>query len=181
MVSEGDWPDALVPVRLTEETVDPGGSRDLGDTAFQLSTAPDQSASSPAPHTLSATFTPPLEVPPGETLSFLLDLYLPADAPATPEDLRIILSTDTGESFVYTIRVEPYPFTLPSTSSLRTAFGFTWPAVAAAHERLSAEPFDAAELHREYLRVLSEHRISVYNPQFEPVKVSRNADGRLEV
>jgi hypothetical protein len=27
MVSEGDWPDALVPVRLTEETVDPGGSR----------------------------------------------------------------------------------------------------------------------------------------------------------
>lgn len=167
-VGEGDWPDALVPVELS-------GTAKPDAVACGVARSPGMNPE------LSAAFDPPIEVPPGESLSFLLDLYLPSDAPKTPEDLRVILSTDAGENFAYTIHVDPYPFTLPSTSSLRTAFGFTWPAVAGAHERLSSEPFDAAELHYEYLRVLSEHRISVYNPQLEPVTVTRGEDGRLAV
>lgn len=167
-VGKGDWSDALVPIEFAD-TMEPD-SIESGSTRSP-STAPE----------FSAVFTPPIGISPSDTVSFLLELYLPADVPRISENLRVVLFTESGGTFTYTVRIDPYPFTLPSTSSLRTAFGFTWPAVAGAHERLSSEPFDAAELHYEYLRVLSEHRISVYNPQLEPVTVTRGEDGRLAV
>jgi hypothetical protein len=150
--AKGRWPDPLIPMRLAnEEGADSRLCRLPGGWAL----------------------------PPGENRFFVLDFSLPAGSGCISEDWEAEILIDGGESARFDLRIQSFAFDLPRMPAATTACGFHQSGVNAAHAALSSEPFDAEALHRAYLGLLAEHRISVFSPLESAIPYTRTADGSI--
>jgi hypothetical protein len=99
----------------------------------------------------------PFGVPAGESRAIWAEVFVPANA--TPGDYSgtVTVSWDGGSRQV-PVTVTVWPFTLPATASLKSAFGFSWGALPQEHA-VSGDAFSA--LRAAYGRVALDHRITL--------------------
>lgn len=116
----------------------------------------------------------PFEVPDGENRVIWVDVFAPADA--TPGDYTGSLEVLQGSNVIGTVGIalRVGTFAIPSTATLRTAFGFDYAQPCLAHTGVDDcdpngwnEP-KALELRERYLRLALDHRFSLDNPFFQP-------------
>jgi len=74
----------------------------------------------------------PFSVPAGETRALWIELFVPPGTAAGEYAGSVTVSWDGGAATV-PVGLTVWPFTLPSTSSLRSAFGFTYGAIPSEH------------------------------------------------
>jgi hypothetical protein len=146
------WPDPLLPVSLEQRTLD---------------------------GTWIDVFSRPIVVPPGQNRVFIFEIYLSAGGARSKAQGELRMMAVGRQLPPVTISVSPYGFDLPAASSLRTAVGFQFGAVAQKHAQTSKVPFEAKDLHSKYLRLLAQFRLSPYSPQYEPLKAQKTREGLL--
>jgi hypothetical protein len=99
----------------------------------------------------------PFDVPAGESRAIWVEVHVPQDA--APGDYAGAVSvTWTGGGATVPVKLTVWPFTLPSTSSLKSVFGLSWTALPAAHH-LSGDALSA--LRARYGQLALDHRISL--------------------
>ncbi|MCA9562122.1 MAG: hypothetical protein KC561_01475, partial [Myxococcales bacterium] len=74
----------------------------------------------------------PLTVAKGETRVFLIDLFVPPITPAGQYTGEVRVVVD-GDAYTVPISLRVWDFELPSTPTLRTAYGFPWNGGCIAH------------------------------------------------
>ncbi|WP_248353912.1 DUF4091 domain-containing protein [Anaeromyxobacter oryzae] len=100
----------------------------------------------------------PFTVPAGESRAVWVEVLVPPDA--TPGDYSGTVNvTWDGGSKAVPVTLTVWPFTLPSTASLKTAFGFTWGALNVADGVSSSD--DVAALRAIYDRFALDHRLTL--------------------
>ncbi|ACG72618.1 Myxococcales GC_trans_RRR domain protein [Anaeromyxobacter sp. K] len=92
-----------------------------------------------------------------ESRAVWVDVHVPADARSGVYQGAVVISSDAGEARVPVV-LSVYDFVLPSTSSLRTAFGLSYGVIASAHG-VSGDA-DAA-LRARYGQLALDHRITL--------------------
>ncbi len=105
----------------------------------------------------------PLRVPAGEVRALWVDLLVPPETPPGEYTGLVSLQTDVG-GFDVPVSLRVRSFTLPSTSTLRSAYGMGWDhACQAHHGSYEACGADAGieAYHRLYARAALDHRISI--------------------
>jgi hypothetical protein len=100
----------------------------------------------------------PFEVPAGETRAIWVEVLVPASAAAGEYAGSVVVSWDGGSATV-PVTLSVWPFTLPSTASLRSAFGFSYGAIPAGHGLGWGDAF--ASLRARYGAFALDHRISL--------------------
>lgn len=97
-----------------------------------------------------------------------VELYVPTGtAPGRYSGaLRVTVAGSPRFSVPVTLHVQP--FTLPSTSSLRTAFGFSGPRTLAQHRGRYTSDDDLYRLTRLYAEAALRHRVSLYGGAMVP-------------
>jgi uncharacterized protein (TIGR03382 family) len=99
----------------------------------------------------------PFSVPAGETRVVLADLYVPPGTAAGDYAGSVHVAWDGGDATV-PLTLTVWPFTLPSISSLRSAFGFGYGAIPSAHG-LTGDAF--AQLRARYGVLALDHRVTL--------------------
>ncbi|HEY6100094.1 MAG TPA: glycoside hydrolase domain-containing protein [Anaeromyxobacter sp.] len=100
----------------------------------------------------------PFSVPAGETRVLWAEVLVPVGAAPGDYTGSVRVTWDGGEAVV-PLTVTVWPFTLPSTSSLRSAFGFSWGGIPAGH---GIGPSDAySRLRAQYGTFALDHRITL--------------------
>ncbi len=99
----------------------------------------------------------PFDVPAGETRAIWADVFVPAGTPPG-EYAGTVRVTWTGGEATVPVTLTVRPFTLPSTASLASAFGFTYGAIPMAHG-LSGDGF--AALRARYGTMALDHRVTL--------------------
>jgi hypothetical protein len=99
----------------------------------------------------------PLSVPSGESRAIWAEVHVPADAVAGEYRGSVHVTWDGGEATV-PVTLTVWPFTLPSTASLKSAFVFSYGAIPAEH-RLTGDAQSA--LRERYGRLALDHRITL--------------------
>ena len=117
----------------------------------------------------------PLDVPAGESRIIWVDVLVPTDA--APGDYQGEISVDDGAGSIGKVPVSLHvgSFTLPSTASLRSAFGMGWSDPCKAHTGSAGcdpktgwdEP-KADALRALYVRSALEHRFTISLLDFQP-------------
>ncbi|ACL67551.1 conserved hypothetical protein [Anaeromyxobacter dehalogenans 2CP-1] len=74
----------------------------------------------------------PFAVPAGESRAVWVEVHVPPDAPAGEYAGSVQVTWDGGEATV-PVTLTVWPFTLPSTASLKSAFGLSWGTLNTAH------------------------------------------------
>ena len=100
----------------------------------------------------------PFSVPAGESRAIWVEVFVPPEAPAGEYTGTVRVTWDGGEATV-PVALTVWPFTLPSTASLKTAFGFTYGAIPSGHGVSDAAAF--AELRERYGRLALDHRLTL--------------------
>jgi hypothetical protein len=100
----------------------------------------------------------PFAVPSGESRAIWVEVFVPPEAPAGEYTGSIDVSWDGGAATV-PVTLTVWPFTLPSSASLKTAFGFTYGAIPSGHGVSAAGAF--AELRERYGRLALDHRVTL--------------------
>ena len=105
----------------------------------------------------------PMELPAGQAAAIWVDVRVPAGSPSAVYTGTLSLSG--GLTAAIPVQLTVYPFDLPATSSLRSAFLAFSPAICALElgsQDACATPAGAALLAR-YLELALDHRISLTN------------------
>jgi hypothetical protein len=100
----------------------------------------------------------PFQVPTGETRAVWVEVLVPAAAAPGEYAGSVSVSWDGGAVTV-PVTLTVWPFTLPSTSSLRSAFGFSYGAIPSGHGLGWGDAF--ASLRARYGALALDHRISL--------------------
>jgi MYXO-CTERM domain-containing protein len=100
----------------------------------------------------------PFDVPSGQTRALWAEAFVPPAAPAGSYAGSVRVTWSGGEATV-PVTLTVWPFTLPSTASLRTAFGFSYGAIPAEHGLGWGDAF--AALRARYGAFALDHRISL--------------------
>ena len=100
----------------------------------------------------------PFSVPAGESRAIWVEVFVPPEAPAGEYTGTVRVTWDGGAATV-PVALTVWPFTLPSTASLKTAFGFTYGAIPSGHGVSDAAAF--AELRERYGRLALDHRLTL--------------------
>jgi hypothetical protein len=100
----------------------------------------------------------PFSVPAGESRAIWVEVLVPADAQAGAYTGTVSVTWDGGGTDV-PVTLTVWPFGLPSTASLKSAFGFTWGALNVAHGVSSTAAI--ASLREVYNRFALDHRITL--------------------
>jgi MYXO-CTERM domain-containing protein len=99
----------------------------------------------------------PFTIPAGETRAIWAEVHVPADAAPGEYAGTVKVTWDGGEATV-PVALTVWPFAIPSTSSLKSAFGMSWGTLVTAHgvqgDALSA-------LRARYGALALEHRVTV--------------------
>jgi hypothetical protein len=133
----------------------------------------------------------PFTVATGESRAIWVDVRVPADAPAGDYGASVRVTWDGGEATV-PVTLTVWPFTLPSTASLKTAFGLSWGTLNSAHgvsgDALSTVRARYGQLALEHRLSLSKiddgnrdlnHFSSFYGPQFSGSSPAALAGAKL--
>ncbi|GEJ59342.1 DUF4091 domain-containing protein [Anaeromyxobacter diazotrophicus] len=99
----------------------------------------------------------PFDVPAGESRAVWVELHVPQDAPAGAYTGSVTVHAADGDAQV-PVQLTVWDFALPSTSSLKTAFGMTYGGVPKAHG-VSGEAL--TELRQKYAQLALDHRFSL--------------------
>jgi hypothetical protein len=112
----------------------------------------------------------PFDVPAGETRALWVDVYVPQGTPAGAYRGKVELSSAGRPLATVEVSLRVRGFTLPSTSSLRSAFGFSVDAMCRAHlgGRYCLDAAKAEPLVRKYVLAALEHRITLMSPYYTP-------------
>ncbi|MGQ9590228.1 MAG: DUF4091 domain-containing protein [Planctomycetota bacterium] len=127
----------------------------------------------------------PFDLPPGETHTFWIDVRVPRDAAAGAYRASAAVVCEGGGRAEIPVAVHVWPFELPESASLRTAFGSPAPRVLdgyrdeVAKKRLERVP-DAPVLYRACAELTTDHRMNSYPPP-ELVRFRPGPDGGFEV
>jgi uncharacterized protein (TIGR03382 family) len=100
----------------------------------------------------------PFAVPSGESRAIWVEVFVPPEAPAG-EYTGSVSVTWQGGSATVPVSLTVWPFTLPSTASLKSAFSFTYGAIPGGHGVGAADAF--AALRERYGRLALDHRITL--------------------
>jgi hypothetical protein len=101
----------------------------------------------------------PFDVPAGESRAIWVEVHVPANAVAGDYQGSVTVSWQGGEAQV-PLHLTVWDFALPSTSSLKTAFGMHYAGIPAAHGK-SGDQLPA--LRQRYGTLGLDHRISLHN------------------
>jgi glycosyl hydrolase family 123 len=108
----------------------------------------------------------PFDVPDGEVRAVWVSLYVPEAAPPGRYAGQLTVTAAGKEPQVVPVELLVHRFTLPKTSTLPTAFGFSARAVAKAHPGLPADA--VAKLIERYQVAALRHRLSLIGGSSEP-------------
>ncbi|WP_242361164.1 DUF4091 domain-containing protein [Anaeromyxobacter sp. SG17] len=100
----------------------------------------------------------PFSVPASESRAIWVEVFVPPEAPAGDYTGSVSVSWDGGSATV-PVTLTVWPFTLPSTASLKTAFGFTYGAIPSGHGVSAADAF--AAIRARYGQLALDHRITL--------------------
>ncbi|HET7824232.1 MAG TPA: hypothetical protein VFK90_02820 [Anaeromyxobacter sp.] len=110
----------------------------------------------------------PFDVPAGESRAIWVDVFVPEGTP--PGAYRGTVEVESAGRPVATVRVElrVRAFSLPSTATLRSAFGFSVDVVCRAHEggRFCRDGAQATPLVERYVRAALDHRVTLMTPYY---------------
>ncbi|HEX9602173.1 MAG TPA: glycoside hydrolase domain-containing protein [Myxococcales bacterium] len=105
----------------------------------------------------------PFDVPAGESRAVLVDIHVPADAAAGV--YQGTLNVTGGAAAQVPVTLTVWDFALPSTASLRSAFGMTWNGPCMGHGDGGCSNYDAEQkLRARYLQAALDNRISITIP-----------------
>src|SRR5216684_4269610 len=105
----------------------------------------------------------PFDVPAGESRAVLVDIHVPADAAAGA--YQGTLNVTGGAAAQVPVTLTVWDFAMPSTSSLRSAFGMTWNGPCMGHGDGGCSNYDAEQkLRARYLQAALDNRISITIP-----------------
>ncbi|HET9599269.1 MAG TPA: glycoside hydrolase domain-containing protein [Anaeromyxobacteraceae bacterium] len=102
----------------------------------------------------------PFDVAAGESRAIWVEVHVPAGAKPGDYTGSVSVRTKDGETNV-PVHLTVWDFALPSTSSLKTAFGMNYGGVRAGHGAPSGDAL--AALRERYGRFALDHRISIHN------------------
>jgi hypothetical protein len=100
----------------------------------------------------------PFDVPSGESRAIWVEVLVPPGAAGGDYRGTVTVSW-SGGSAVVPVALHVWPFTLPSTSSLKSAFGFSWGAIPAGHGITDSAALSA--LRARYGQLALDHRITL--------------------
>ena len=105
----------------------------------------------------------PFDVPAGENRAVYVDVHVPADAPAGKYTGTLVVSGGASAQVPVTLTV--WDFSVPSTSTLRTAFGITWngPCMGHGDGSCSNVAYEQA-LRTRYVQAALDNHVSVSVP-----------------
>ncbi len=100
----------------------------------------------------------PFSVPAGETRAIWVEVFVPAGTAAGDYAGSVHVTWDGGDATV-PVTLTVWPFTLPATSTLRSAFGFSYGGIPAGHGLSVGDDFSA--LRARYGALALDHRITL--------------------
>src|SRR5262249_51169520 len=105
----------------------------------------------------------PFDVPAGESRAVFVDVHVPADAAAGPHPGTLNLTRGPSAQIAVTLTV--WDFAVPSTSTLRSAFGMTWNGPCMGHGDGGCSNYNAEQkLRAFYVQAALDNRISITLP-----------------
>ena len=118
----------------------------------------------------------PFDVPAGESRAVLVDIHVPANAPAGT--YKGTLNVTGGAAAQVPVTLTVWDFAVPSTSTLRSAFGMAWNGPCVGHGDGSCGNADAEQaLRARYVQAALDNHISIYTPYYQPpVSAGGSAD-----
>jgi hypothetical protein len=110
----------------------------------------------------------PFDVPPGETRAIWVDLHVPEGARPGAYLGAVEVSSAGRRLAAVQVSLRVRDFSLPATSSLRSAFGLSADAVCRAHAggRFCRDGVQAMPLIEQYVRAALDHRITIMTPYY---------------
>ena len=120
----------------------------------------------------------PFTVPANESRAVLVDIHVPRDAPAGL--YKGVVNVTGGLSAQVPIELQVWDFEVPSTSTLRSAFGLNWNGPCLGHGDNSCSNA-AAEmaLRARYVQAALDNHVSIHQPYYStPVNANGSADWR---
>jgi hypothetical protein len=113
----------------------------------------------------------------GRNQPLWVEIYVPPDAqPGDYEGAANVMVAGAVQTAI-PIRLTVWDFALPSTSTLRTAFGFSGVTALKQHRGGYTTDADLYEITRSYARAALLHRVSLYGGSMVPPPFSRSAGG----
>jgi hypothetical protein len=115
----------------------------------------------------------PLDVPAGKTRVIWVDVLVPNDA--APGDYAGEIEIDVGgsKSGAVSVNLHVGTFSLPSTATLGSAYGFGWNTAPTVHCPGTTYPYCGGEdasvaIRTLYVRAALDHRVTLSNTDFQP-------------
>ena len=108
----------------------------------------------------------PFSVPTGESRAVMVDIHVPQSAPAGI--YRGVVNVTGGVTAQVPIELTVWNFSMPSTSTLKSAFGLDWNAPCAGHGDNSSNCDTASDqaLRARYVQTALDNRISIRAPYY---------------
>ncbi|HET6437454.1 MAG TPA: glycoside hydrolase domain-containing protein [Anaeromyxobacter sp.] len=100
----------------------------------------------------------PFDVPAGESRAIWAEVLVPPGAPAGDYHGTVTV-TFAGGAVEVPVSLHVWPFSLPATSSLKSAFGFSFGAIPAAHGLSAGDAFST--LRARYGQLALDHRLTL--------------------
>ena len=118
----------------------------------------------------------PFELPADESRVVWVDILVPIDAAAGIYEGELAVERNGNSLGTIPVQLVVGDFTLPSTSSLRSAFGVSYHNICRAHTGTSTcsptyNYLTGIEMRERYVRAALEHRFTLDEPFFEPPHV----------
>jgi glycosyl hydrolase family 123 len=110
----------------------------------------------------------PFDVPPGESRAVWVDVYVPKGTPAGEYRGTVEVASAGAPIATLSVALRVRDFDLPSTSTLRSAFGLSVDAVCRAHAggRFCRDATQATPLVEKYVRAALDHRVTLMAPYY---------------
>ncbi len=89
------------------------------------------------------------------------EVYVPSDAPAGDYSGTITVSYNSGSTVMIPVALHVWSFTLPSTASLRSAYGLGWGSLPAGHNFSSSDLATFTKIRHRYGQYALDHRVSL--------------------
>ena len=113
----------------------------------------------------------PFSVSPGRNQSLWIEVYVPTETPPGLYEGVVTITVGGNEDAAVPVQLQVWPFTLPSTATLPTSFGFAGSTALRQHDG------DLTEISELYGRAALLHRISLHGGTWRPPEVVRAGGG----
>jgi hypothetical protein len=118
----------------------------------------------------------PFDVPQGQSIAVLVDIHVPATAPAGVYN-GVVMVTG-GVTAQVPVQLTVWNFAVPSTSTLRSAFGMAWNGPCMGHgDGSCSNTVQEQQLRQRYMQAALDNHISIDVPYYTaPLRVDASGD-----